>query len=210
MPSTTRKPTRVRRREIAEAALRLIGERGAPAFTASNLAGEVGLTSGALFRHFASLDEILCEAVEVAAEALERTFPPADLPPTERLERLALERVALVGGRPDLAWLLLSDQVYLCVPDAAVERLRALVRRSRAFLVQAFTDGVACGALREDIAVEAMLSIFTGTVHSLISGGGVHREAASPAAPRRVVGALLALLANPASTPPSPDESDRQ
>ncbi|MDP6539888.1 MAG: TetR/AcrR family transcriptional regulator, partial [Planctomycetota bacterium] len=197
MPSTTRKPTRVRRREIAEAALRVIGERGAPSLTAATLAAEVGLTPGALFRHFASVDEILCEAVEVAVEALERTFPPAAAPPLERLRRLALERIALVTERPGYSWLLLSDQVSLCVPDAAVERLRELVRRSRTFLMRAFEDGVASGALRSDVPPQTMLVLFTGTVHSLIAAGGVHREAASPAAPRPVIGALLALLENP-------------
>ncbi|MAF64616.1 MAG: hypothetical protein CMJ84_03000 [Planctomycetes bacterium] len=207
MTSKTRKPTRVRRREIAEAALRVIGERGAPSLTAASLAAEVGLTSGALFRHFASLDEILCEAVEVAVEALERTFPPAELPPIERLERLALERIALVGERRGLAWLLLSDQVYLCVPAEAVERLRALVRRSRAFLLAAFSGGIASGDLRSNVAPETMLAIFTGTVHSLIARGGVHGEAASPASAREVIGALLALLAAPTS-PPIPSEAN--
>ena len=204
MPATVRKPSSVRRREIAEAVLRVIGERGATSVTAASLAREVGLTPGALFRHFATVDDILCAAVKVAVEAVDRTFPAADLPPVERLRTLALRRIELVGGTPGLAWLLLSDQVYLCVPEAAVESLRDLVRRSREYLLAGFRDGIARGELRADLAPETMLPIFTGTVHSLIVARGVHGDVAGPATPpdaERIVDALLALLAIPRDLP---------
>ncbi len=64
-----------------EAALRIIGERGRGALTTANLATEIGLSSGALFRHFASLDDVLREAVRVALRTIEGTFPDASLPP---------------------------------------------------------------------------------------------------------------------------------
>jgi len=198
MPPTTRKPTHVRRREIAESALRVIGAQGATSLTAATLAAEVGVTPGALFRHFATVDDILDAAVDVAIEAVETTFPAKDLPPVERLRALALARVALVGQTPGIGWLLLSDQVYLTVPDAAVARLRRLVQRSRAFLIAALEEGVAQGDLRSDLSPETMLPIFTGTVHSLIAGRGMHRtrraRAGAPS-PEQVVDALLALLA---------------
>jgi AcrR family transcriptional regulator len=200
MATTTRKPSSVRRLEIARAALAVIGERGATSLTAATLAREVGLTPGALFRHFASLDDILEAAVDVAIEAVDATLPQQDLPPIERLRTLALRRIELIGGTPGLTWLLLSDQVYLCVPDAAVARLRALVKRSKVYLLAAFQQGIEEGALRADLQPGTMLPIFTGTVHSLIMSRGVHKSAAATAnspTPIRVLDALLALLANP-------------
>ncbi len=198
MRPTTRKPAHIRRREIAEAALRVIGAQGATSLTSATLAAEVGLTPGALFRHFSSVDDILTAAVEVAVQEVDATFPAAELPPVERLRALALARVALVDRMPGIGWLLLSDQVYLAVPDAAVARLDTLVRRSRTFLLAAFEEGVARGNLRQDPPPETMLQIFTGTVHSLIAGRAVHRRhpgrARTPSA-EQVVDALLALLA---------------
>ena len=200
MSTTTRKPSSVRRREIAEAVLRVIGEHGATSVTAASLAREVGLTPGALFRHFATLDDILSAAVDIGIGAVEATFPPEELPPIERLRALALQRIELIGGTPGLAWLLLSDQVYLCVPEAAVTRLRALVQRSRAYLLAGFRDGIGRGDLRGDLEPETMLPIFTGTVHSLIVARGVHRDALqgkAPPSPEHIVDALFALLATP-------------
>ncbi len=198
MPNSTRKPSSVRRREIAEAALRVIGEHGATSVTAASLAREVGLTSGALFRHFTTVDDILSAAVDAAIEAVDGTFPPVDRPPIERLRTLVLARIELIGGTPGLSWLLLSDQVYLCVPEAAVTRLRALVQRSREYLLTALRVAVAQGALRGDVDPEILLPIITGTVHSLIVVRGVNKDVArgtnSPS-PEQVVDALFALLA---------------
>ena len=70
MSTTTRKPAAVRREEIARAVLRIIGERGLTSLTTSNLAAEVGLTTGALYRHFASREEILREAKDMRAHLI--------------------------------------------------------------------------------------------------------------------------------------------
>jgi len=196
--TTTRKPSSIRRREIAEATLQVIGERGATSLTAARLAEEVGMTSGALFRHFASVDEILSATADLAIEALEETFPAPELPSVERLRTLALRRIELIGGKPGLSWLLLSDQVYLCVPKDAVGRLRKLVQRSRIYLLRALREGIAAGDLRSDLDPEQMLPIFTGTVHSLILARSARhraRRASTRASAEQVIDALLALLA---------------
>lgn len=193
MPPTTRKPTAIRRREIAVAALRLIDEEGIRALTSASLARAVGLTPGALFRHFASIDEILSAAVDVAIESAERTFPSGQLPPVERLRSLVVQRIALLRDTPGVAWLLLSDQVQVTVPEDAVERLRGLVQRSRAFLLDGLREGIASGELRQDLSPEQMLPILAGTVHSLVAGRGVHGRPDAPA-PDTVVDALFVLL----------------
>lgn len=204
MATTTRKPTEVRRREIAAAALRVIGEQGAAELTTANLARAVGLTPGALFRHFASLDEVLEAAVERAIELVEVSFSTAaaEREPVARLQTFVRARVELIRGTPGLAWLLLSDQVYLTVPPAAIERLRALVARSRDFLLAAIRQGLADGSLRRDVEPGVMLILITGAVHSLVGASGVHRPRGARKSPspspspsaRRVLNTLFSML----------------
>ena len=79
-------------------ALRLIGERGRTALTTANLATELGLSSGALFRHFATLNDVLRGAVELGLRRIEVTFPNEALPPLERLLSLARQRVDVIGS----------------------------------------------------------------------------------------------------------------
>lgn len=194
-----RRPGHERRPQIATAALRLIGERGMAALTSAALAAEVGLTSGALFRHFPSLAVILEEAVDSATSRLVATFPSHTLPARERLFALLRSRVEVLTGDPGLAWLLRSDEAFLALPPAAVARLRGLVERSRAFLLEALREGAATGTIRADVEPEALLVFVVGTVHALVGLQGVHRSTTPPPADRaaRVLRALETLLSPP-------------
>lgn len=196
MQTRTRKSRVERREEIARAVLRIIGERGLTTLTTANLAAEVGVTSGALYRHFASLDEILIETVRFGVERIEASFPDPAAPPLERLSRLADARVRLLRRDRGLAWLLRSDQAYLVLPEEAVRSLRDIVRRSRGFLLEALSEGAGDGSIRRDIEPEILLVTVLGTIHALI-GSGDPRPAPDPGgAPRsdRVLSGLARLL----------------
>lgn len=209
MKSTARKPTSDRRHEITQAVLRIIGERGLSSLTTSTLAAEVGLTTGALYRHFASLDEILIETVRHGVGRIEGTFPDPALPPLDRLLALARNRVRLLGGDPGLVWLLRSDQVYLALPQDAVSLLRDVVRRSRAFLLDSLRAGIADRSIRGDIEPELLLVPVMATIHAAIGLRGAHHEPArgSRPDPERVLLALGRLLAPPGVPPAAESRS---
>lgn len=198
MATMTRKPSAERREEIARAVLRIVGERGLTSLTTTRIAEEVGVTSGALFRHFASLDEILEETVRHAVARVEGTFPDPALPPLERLLELARRRIRLLREEPGLAWLLRSEQVYLTLPPDAVEPLRTLAVRSRRFLLAALREGAARGEVRHDLEPELLLVPVIGTIHTLIGMQGIHRTGAM-SGPRteKVLEALAHMLAPP-------------
>jgi AcrR family transcriptional regulator len=194
-----RKRAAERRREIGAASLRIVGRRGVTALTTANLAREVGLSTGALFRHFATLDDVLREAVRQGLERMESTFPDRSLPALERLAALARNRVALLSGNPGLAWLVRSEQAPLMLPDDAVASLQEFVSRSRRFLLEAIEEGAAEGSIRRDIEPEALLVSVTGTIHALVGMPGIHRLAKGPRPipPERVLWGLTRMLAAP-------------
>ena len=194
-----RKPTAERRAEIAAAALRIIGERGLTSLTTTTLAGEIGVTSGALFRHFASRDAILEESVRYAVSRIEAAFPDPSLPPLERLLGLARNRVRLFASDPGIAWLLRSDQAYLTLPEDAVRELRVLVTKSRQYLLDAIKEGAEQGSIRGDIEPDVLLITVTGTVHALIGLSGAHRHATRRRPPdsERVLSALEHMITPP-------------
>jgi AcrR family transcriptional regulator len=187
-----------RRQEIALASLKIIGERGLTSLTTASLAEEVGVTTGALFRHFASLNDILRESVRHAVERMEETFPEDTLGPLERLMMLARNRVSVLRSSPGLAWLLRSEQAYLTLPDDAVDALRALVRRSRKYLLDAIRQGAALGAIRDDIEPEVLLVPIMGTIHALAGMPGAHNLASrTDVAKREAVFAALEKMITP-------------
>lgn len=199
MVTHTRKPTEERQREIVLAVLRIIGGRGISSLTTATIAAEIGVTSGALFRHYDSLDDIFRAVLHYAQTTIETTFPDPTLPPMERLFTLARNRVKLLGGSPGLAWLMRSEQVDGLFPRDAVEVLWDVTRRSKEFIEQALQQGVEEGAIRSDIDIEVLLILIMGTMHALIGIPGIRQIAedkqANPS--DRVLPALEQLLRAP-------------
>lgn len=205
MQSSARRSTLERRAEIAAAALRIIGERGLTSLTTASLAAEIGVTSGALFRHFTSRDAILAESVRYAVERIEQTFPAPDLPPLERILDLARNRVRVLGADPGLAWLLRSEQAFLTMPGDAVAQLHSLVGKTRKYLLDALVEGAQDGSIRRDVEPPVLLLTVMGTIHAMIGLNALHRKATGPGQPDldRVLSGLARLVAPQAATAPA-------
>jgi AcrR family transcriptional regulator len=192
MKTTVRYSGTERREQIALAALEIIGEQGLASLSTAALADQVGLSSGGLFRHFASIEEILQEATQIAIRLIEATFPEPDLPPMERIRTLGVNRIRLLGGNPGLTWLLMSKQAYLKLPADSVKQLKTIVTRSKQFLLAAVRDGAGDGSIRSDLNAEALLITILGTVHTLIGMPGTPEEREAKA--EEVIDSLLIML----------------
>jgi len=188
----TKRPTTPKRTEIADAALRIIGERGVTSLTMANLAAELGVSPGAPFRHFASRDEILEEVAARVVEIMGQSFPDPALAPLERLSRLFLARVEAVGKHAGIARLIFSDQFTKALPDSAAQQIRALVKRTRSVLLEILKEAAQRGEIRQDLAPEDLLVPVMGTLQHLavlgaLPGGGRPN-------PEQILGTLLTLL----------------
>ena len=205
MEKTPRKSGQARREEIARAVLEILGEQGIAAVTTRNLAQRVGLTTGALFRHFPTTEAMLCEAVRVARAQVDATFPDPGLPPLRRVLTLARARVALMGGSPGVAWLFRSEQARQSLPEECVDQLQELSIRSRGYLLDALREGVTNGSIRPDIPAEDLLVPVLGTIHALIGMRGIHDSPVNGQGQtiERVLAALELML-----SPPSPVAHD--
>lgn len=177
MITHARKPSALRREEIADAILRIIGDRGLPAVTITVIAAEVGLSSGALFRHFASREEMLDLAVRQGLARIDTTYPSGPSPPLELLLELARRRIRLLGSDPGLSWLLRSDEALLTLPRSAVSAIKKVAARSKGYILDALREAAAEGSIRCDIDAEILLVPFVGTVHALIGVRGAQRFA---------------------------------
>ncbi len=178
MTNQIRKSGTERREEIALAILRIIGAQGLTSLTTATIAAEVGVSSGALFRHFASREEMLQATVEHALRKIEMTFPEESLPPLERLLEMARSRVRLLDANPGIAWLLKSDQAYMELPTEAVQQLRGLAKRSRTVILGAIREGAAQGSIRNDITPEVLIVTVVGTIHALTGLSSTNRPSA--------------------------------
>lgn len=193
--STRRRPTDERRREILRAATELIGRDGLAGLTAATLAQAIGVTPGALYKHFESLDEVL-EALALEVEgALEASLPPEHLAPADWLERFVEQRRSAVGASRGVLRLLLSDRFSTAFPADAQRALSRAVGRTLQAVTGALVRGQARGEVRRDVAPEALAPLVLGLTQFLAFAGVAGVESSNAGATE----ALLRVL-SPVST----------
>lgn len=160
---TSRKSTEERRREIADAAIKIIGERGLREFTAAKIAEEVGIKDGTIFRHFKDMNEITLAVLDRLQERLEAA-PQSMEDPLERLEGFVLGRLHAVTVQRGIQSLLFSDQLSHALGEEGPTRVAALRNRGREFVRSCLREAGEKGLLRKDLDIEGAVVLVTGMV----------------------------------------------
>ena len=196
-----------RKADIADAILKIAGREGIGALTMERLARELGVTSGALFRHFPTRASMLNEAARLAATRLEETFPPASLPPLERLRQFLVARSRLAAEHGGIPQLVFSEQFGKALPPKGSRAVREAVLRTRGFVVEALREAAALGEVRQDIpapelALTVIGTVFARSLFAAFDGG----EGEPPPEPQARWNSLLRLLGAPPPSEPLKDE----
>jgi AcrR family transcriptional regulator len=166
-PRRSRKPTAVRRGEIAEAALRILAERGGRHLTARELARAVGISEGAIFRHFPDMEAVVNAVVERMGALLFEGFPPGGADAFARLRSFFERRVRIIAERPCVSRLLLGDEVARAAGPARAARVRGFKRRSQRFVVGCLEEAAAVGQLAPGVRPEAAAVLVLGAILAL-------------------------------------------
>lgn len=175
----TRKPTLLRREEIADVALRILALEGHRRFTSKYLAVKVGITEGAIFRHFHSMEAIADAIVERMGEALLPSLEVQHDDPIEQLHRFFQHRANAFVHKPELFHLLLTDQLAQAAGPLHAEHVTGFQRRTQRFVLDCLTRAKTSGFLAEDVMVQSGLRLVMGALMAL--GHGDQANSADPA-----------------------------
>jgi AcrR family transcriptional regulator len=113
------------RERIVAAALDLIDQDGLDAFSTRKLGAALGVEAMSIYHHFPSKQHILDALVDDALQSME--FPPDDVPPVQRLERLCYAYRAMAQRHPKLYPLLALHRTNTPTGVAFLERILKLV-----------------------------------------------------------------------------------
>jgi AcrR family transcriptional regulator len=163
-----RKSTEERQVEIANAAIRIIGDRGLRDFTMARLAEEVGIKDGSIFRHFKDKQAILNAVVERIEEILVVKAPGEIEDPLERLEAFLTTRMRAVASQPGLLSIVFSDQLTHAMGDEGRRRVAELRNRGRAFLRSCLEEAIEKQLINSETDVESAALLINGMVMSLL------------------------------------------
>jgi AcrR family transcriptional regulator len=161
-----RKSGAERRKELIEAALRLVARKGSDRLTAEQLAREVGISQPGVFRHFSSMDRLFESIGEHVLALAEATWRGADDRQCrlERLRSLVIGQLRLISETPALPALLFSRaSTGRGVPMLAAV-MKGFTDRLEAAAAAAQTDGI----LRRDVAASDAALLMLGLIQALV------------------------------------------
>ena len=163
-----RRPTSVRRREIIDAARLVITERGMQSLTIGSLAKVVGVSEGAIYRHFRGKRQILAGVIEDIDYRLTRRIDLIDGDPDSGLKRL--ERVL----RDNVAPSTLTGVSFLVIAEVLMngdDELRLLMQASidkhLAMIEAQLTIGVQKGEVKPNVDIKAAAMQFYGLIQAV-------------------------------------------
>lgn len=160
-----RQRTEVRRPQIVLSATRILATEGPRKLTANRLGQDVGISAGAIFRHFPTMDAIIDAVLERMEELLFEQLD-ADLgsDPLQRLEAFFVHRMTCLAKHPEIARLLLSDQFTQGGASDQAERLQTFKKRTQAFIASALSEAQAQGRLKPNTRTEDAALLIVGAV----------------------------------------------
>jgi len=138
-----KKCTRVRKEEIVQAALEVIGKKGVRALTISAIAETAGMSEANLYRHFSGKDEIFAALADFIGSVVmgkAATIAGGSRTPLEKLETIFFSHIAIIAGHPGIPRFVFSDDLLLGHPALA----RALATRIGSY-VETISGVIAAG-----------------------------------------------------------------
>lgn len=154
-----------RKRQIAEAALRILASQGAHRLTAMEISRALGITDAALFRHFRDKDAIIAAAIDRFEELLEGDIEVVDgADPLDRLGAFFVRRVDKARAHPEILALAFNDRLAEIAGPEGSARVQRMVGRSVGFVRACLEDARRRRGVAADVPVEVLVWMVIGAL----------------------------------------------
>ncbi len=168
MVMRVRRPTDVRRREFIEAARVVITDHGMQALTIGSLARAVGVSEGAIYRHFKGKKQIIAGLIEDIDLRLNRRIDLIDGDPDaglRRLEQVLKDNVA-PSTMTGVSFMVIAE--VLMNGDHELRRLmQTAIDRHLSMIEAQLSVGVQKEEVRKDIDLKAASVQFYGLIQAV-------------------------------------------
>lgn len=159
-----------RQEEIIKAAVDLAGEHGVDSVTTQDMANAVGITQGAIFRHFPSKDMIWLGVVHWVRGRLMSVLDMAadqGRDPLDSLEKMFFAHLGFVDKVPAIPKLVFTDQLLKKNPRIR-ELIRSILADYEAKVTGLLAQAKAQNLVRPDLDEHGAAVMFTGIIQGLV------------------------------------------
>lgn len=167
----TREPTEERRRQIVSAARKITAARGMQVLTIREIAKEVGISEGDVYRHFPSKKDIIVLLIEDIEKTLLDTVEKAAAEKSGALESLGnvlKAHLSYIEQRRGISLIVISEIVRLADKDLR-RRMFEVINRYLSAIEELLARGVKSGQIRQDIDLSTAALTFFALVHATVT-----------------------------------------
>ena len=163
-------PAEERRRITVATVIELAGEQDPSGITTAAIAKRMGLTQGALFRHFPNKKAVLQAVMEWVSDRLISRIEKvvdAKSSPLDALESMFMAHVAFIGEHPGIPRILFAE-LQRSGETAPKRVAQELLRRYEERLNSLLEQGKDCGEIDPQLDSKAAAVLYVGTVQGLV------------------------------------------
>lgn len=159
-----------RREEIIRVTLELAAKQGVDDVTTQDMAKAMGVTQGAVFRHFLSKDAIWLAVMQWVRDRLMGVLGRAaeqGRDPLDALQRMFFAQIDFIASHPAIPRVLMSEHLH--GRSAALRRLvTEIMLGYEAKIAGLLADAQAQGLARADLDVHAAATLYIGMIQGLV------------------------------------------
>lgn len=168
--NTKHLPADERRAATVEAVVHLAAHHNPNEITTTWIARQMGVTQGALFKHFPTKEAILEAVMSWVAERLLTRIDQAAqncTSPLAALQAIFMAHIAFVAEHPGVPRMLFGE-LQRQGDTLPKKMVRKLISQYRARLQHRLEQGVALGELNSKLDVDAAALLFIGSIQGLV------------------------------------------
>ena len=167
-----------RREEIIRVTLDLAARQGVDDVTTQDMAQAMGVTQGAVFRHFPSKDSIWLAVMQWVRDRLMGVLGRAagqGRDPLDALQRMFYAHIDFIASHPAIPRVLMSEHLHGRSPalrQLVTEIMLAYEAKITSLLINAKAQGLA----REDLDAHAAATLYIGMIQGLVLQTSILRD----------------------------------
>jgi AcrR family transcriptional regulator len=166
-----RQNTTVRKKQIMDAARKLIMRAGSEHVTVRNMAKEVGISQAAIYRHFRGKAEVLSFLADSVADGLLHDIDMArnvGFTSVDIIDEILRRHLSRIEQKRGVSFLVLAEIISFgdkSLNKKVSDHIQVYVGRLRVLLA----DGVRAGLVRQDIDLAAAALLLFGMIQGLVN-----------------------------------------
>jgi len=160
-----------RQQNIIQSAIELIAQEGIQKLTIKNLSAKVGVTEGAIYRHFTSKLDILMGILSLFEKSTSDLIAVIEKNPAEPLKQLEMlfkEHFVQFKQNPAVASVIFSEELFLNERQLS-EKVYQIMQNTQRTIEGIIQKGQEQGIFRNDILPDQLALLFVGALRLTVT-----------------------------------------